>query len=113
MRTGTRRRWKDPIVALLGLPGLLGTMMIGAAAPAFAADVTMIAGSGTGGGYSGDGGRAIAARLSSPGGAAVAADGTIYFADKDNYRVRRIGTDGIITTIAGTGVLGELRNKPC
>lgn len=112
MRTCTRRRWKDPIVALLGLSGLLGTMMIGAAAPAFAADVTTIAGSGTGG-CSGDGGPAIAARLSSPGGMAVAADGTIYFADTDNYRVRRIGTDGIITTIASTGVLGERRNKPC
>ncbi len=112
MRTCTRRRWKDPIVALLGLSGLLGTMMIGAAGPAFAADVTTIAGSGTGG-YSSDGGPTIAARLSSPGGIAVAADGTIYFADKDNYRVRRIGTDGIVTTIAGTGVLGKRSNKPC
>lgn len=73
---------------------------------AFAADVTAIAGTGVGG-YAGDGGLAIAARLRSPHGMAVAADGTVYIADTDNYRVRRISPAGIITTVAGTGTWGD------
>src|SRR5262249_28943795 len=35
-----------------------------------------------------------------------ARDGTIYISDINNHRVRRVGTDGIITTVAGTGFLG-------
>src|SRR5204863_3030518 len=31
---------------------------------------------------------------------------TLYFAD-DNQRVRRVGTDGIIATVAGTGAFGS------
>jgi sugar lactone lactonase YvrE len=38
---------------------------------------------------------------------AVAADGTVYFADTDNYRVRRINTNGVIATIAGNGTFGD------
>lgn len=106
MRTRTRRQWGVPIVALLVLLGLVGAMAIDVATPAFAADVTTIAGTGTAG-PSGDGGPATAARLSSPSGMAVATDGTVYIADTDNHRVRRIGTDGIITTIAGNGSFGD------
>jgi uncharacterized protein (TIGR03437 family) len=32
--------------------------------------------------------------------------GNIYVADRTEYRIRRIGTDGIVTTVAGTGVAG-------
>ena len=53
-------------------------------------------------GYGGDGGPAIEAGLSSPGGLAVAPDGSLYIADTYNHRIRRVGTDGIITTVAGT-----------
>ena len=49
--------------------------------------------------YSGDGGPATVATLSNPSGIAVAADGTLYIADGGNRRVRRVGTDGIITTL--------------
>jgi uncharacterized protein (TIGR03437 family) len=36
----------------------------------------------------------------------TAPDGTIYFTDKYNHRVRKIGTDGKISTVAGTGEPG-------
>lgn len=64
--------------------------------------VTRIAGDGLGR-YAGDGGPAAAASLNTPVGIAVGPDGTIYVADVWNERVRRIGTDGIITTAAGGG----------
>ena len=72
--------------------------------------ITTIAGSGdTGfgkGGYSGDGGPATQARLNSPDGMVVDAQGNIYIADTYNHRIRRVGLDGVITTIAGTGAEG-------
>jgi RHS repeat-associated protein len=55
-------------------------------------------------GYSGDGGPATEARLSYPTGVALGAGGTLYIADYNNNRIRRVGIDGIITTVAGTGV---------
>ena len=53
--------------------------------------------------FAGDGGPALAALLHRPAGAAVAADGTIYFTDTVNHRVRKITPDGTISTTAGTG----------
>lgn len=58
------------------------------------------------GGFSGDGGPATAALLSYPNGVALGKDGSIYISDGGNHRIRRIGTDGIINTVAGTGVQG-------
>jgi sugar lactone lactonase YvrE len=57
-------------------------------------------------GYSGDGGPAIAASLNFPGGMTVTRDGTIYFADTGNNRVRAIWPSGTIATAAGTGQFG-------
>ena len=34
-------------------------------------------------------------------------DGSIYIADRDNNRVRRVDPSGIISTIAGTGTAGS------
>lgn len=47
------------------------------------------------------------AELNAPTGIAIDAAGNIYFCDTRNHRVRKIGTDGKIRTIAGTGEKGE------
>lgn len=54
-------------------------------------------------GYSGDGGPAIGASLNHPHGVAVDVAGSLYIADTDNNRIRKVGADGVITTIAGNG----------
>lgn len=55
-------------------------------------------------GMDGDGGPATAARLSDPRGLTVTADGGFLIADRGNGRVRRVGPDGVITTVAGAGL---------
>lgn len=64
--------------------------------------ISTVAGTGVPG-FSGDGGPAIAARLNFPSGIALGSAGDLYIADGD--RVRRV-VNGIITTVAGTGVPG-------
>ena len=64
--------------------------------------VTTIAGTGTAG-FTGDRGPAVNAQLNLPYGLALDGVGNLYVADFGNQRVRCIGTDGIITTVAGTG----------
>lgn len=59
-----------------------------------------------GGSALGDGGPATAARLRYPAAVAVAADGSVLIADSWDQRVRRVATDGSITTVAGTGTMG-------
>jgi len=58
--------------------------------------------------FSGDGGPATEASLNDPQDAIELADGSILIADTGNGRIRRIGTDGVITTVAGTGGGGVL-----
>jgi NHL repeat len=57
---------------------------------------------GTTKGLAGDGGPATQAKLDSPTDTTVLSDGTILVVDSGNHRIRRVGTDGRITTIAGT-----------
>jgi len=63
--------------------------------------IETVAGTGQAG-DSGDGGPATSAQLRFPSGLAVGGDGTLYVADTFNHRIRRVGQDGIIETIAGS-----------
>ena len=67
--------------------------------------ITTIAGNGTNG-FSGDGGAAINAQLNGPNGLAIDALGNIFISDVSNNRIRKIATNGIITTVAGNGIHG-------
>ena len=67
--------------------------------------ITTVAGNGKSG-FSGDGGPATSAELRYPTGVAVDAQGNLYIADTENYRVRKVTSAGVITTVAGTGSSG-------
>ncbi len=69
----------------------------------FTGRISTVAGSDT---AAGDGGQATAARLLSPSGVVFDAAGNLYVTDTNNNRVRRINREGVISTIAGTGVAG-------
>lgn len=70
--------------------------------------ITTIAGISTGTNhvFSGDGGPATMAALSLPSGVALDRLGDLYIADQGNLRIRKIDLNGIITTIAGNGLIG-------
>ncbi len=58
-------------------------------------------------GYYGDGALAIKATLNQPQGLLVDGSGNIFIADTGNQVIRKVGTDGNINTIAGTGDYGS------
>jgi DNA-binding beta-propeller fold protein YncE len=62
--------------------------------------VSTFAGSGTAGAQDGAG---AAAQLNRPHGMAIAEDGTIYVSDRGSHRVRAIGSNGQVRTLAGSG----------
>jgi sugar lactone lactonase YvrE len=72
--------------------------------------ITTVAGTGTPG-FAGDEDPATAAPLHLPTGVAMDSQGNLYIADSLNHRVRRVGVDGIITTVIGaepgSGSAGE------
>jgi uncharacterized protein (TIGR03437 family) len=67
--------------------------------------ISTVAGNGVPG-DSGDGGLAVNASLSDVTGLALDGAGNLYIADAGNRRIRKVTTNGIITTIAGTGIQG-------
>src|SRR5947209_4959658 len=51
-------------------------------------------------------GLAAQAQLYAPDAVALGPDGSLYIADSGNHRVREVGPDGTITTVAGNGFSG-------
>lgn len=88
-------KWIHTIVSLLAI----------ALSNALAGEVTTFAGTGRKG-FSGDGGPAAKAELNNPFAIARGPDGALYICDVDNHRVRRVATDGTISTIAGSAAKG-------
>ncbi|MES2837314.1 MAG: T9SS type A sorting domain-containing protein [Bacteroidota bacterium] len=68
-------------------------------------NITVVAGNGTIG-FGGDGLLAINAQLNYPEGVAADVLGNIYVSDTQNKRIRKVATDGVITTVAGNGNSG-------
>jgi hypothetical protein len=67
--------------------------------------ISTVAGNGTRG-YLGDGGAATNAELNAAWGVAVDASGNLFIADDSNSRIRKVDSNGIITTVAGNGTSG-------
>jgi Pro-kumamolisin, activation domain/Bacterial Ig-like domain (group 3) len=68
--------------------------------------ISTFAGNGAAG-YSGDGGLAVSAEMNRPYGLALDARGDLYFSDNGNCRIRKVDTQGIVTTVAGRGISCE------
>lgn len=66
--------------------------------------INTIAGNGLPG-STGDGGQALQASVTTPYAVAVDAQGNVYIAD-GLFRIRKVDTAGVITTFAGTGIMG-------
>ena len=93
--------YRGALVGLLALVLLLlATINSQAADPL--GTINTFAGTGNRG-YSGDGGLATLAQLGTPAGVAADALGNVYIVDADNHVVRKVDSNGIITTVAGTG----------
>ena len=57
-------------------------------------------------GFGGDGGAATGASLSLPLDVAADTAGNVFIADTGNARIRKVAANGVISTIAGTGLFG-------
>jgi hypothetical protein len=102
--------WAGPshklLFQLIVLGALLPEPVLGGAAPALPArSITTVAGQGKPG-YSGDGGPATNATLANPYGIVRGPDGALYLCEVDNHVVRRLGREGVLSTVAGNGQRG-------
>ena len=68
-------------------------------------DISTVAGNGTPG-FTGDNGSATQASLNRPIGIAIDDTGNLYMADRENGRIRKVDSAGVISTVAGNGVAG-------
>src|SRR6185437_13320322 len=101
------------IFLLFNLPGFAadpqGNLYFGISAYLWKVDfngnLTAIAGNGAGI-YSGDGGAATSAQITSPSAVAFDGHGNMFIAE-NGTRVRKVDSGGVITTIAGTGTSGD------
>ena len=69
-------------------------------------NISTFAGTGPAATSSGDGGPAASAALVTPLGVAVDKQGNVYIADQDGFVVRKVNTQGIISTVAGNNTSG-------
>ena len=83
-------------VAIVATAGLLATLPVEAETGV----ITTVAGKSPPG-YSGDGGPARDAQMNEPRMLTFDGAGTMYIVDTFNQVIRRVGTDGVITTLAG------------
>ena len=67
--------------------------------------ISTVAGNGTFG-FSGDGAAATSAELASPTNVAVDSSGNLYIVDSGSQRVRKVTTNGVISTVLGSGATG-------
>jgi RHS repeat-associated protein len=67
--------------------------------------ISTLAGTGVAG-ATGDGAAATTAQLNSPRKLLFDAAGSLYIADQQNHKIRKISSSGVITTVVGTGVAG-------
>lgn len=67
--------------------------------------VETVAGDGVAG-YAGDGGLSRQARINNPYGVALGPDRALHICEIGNHVIRRVDKDGVISTVAGTGVKG-------
>jgi len=83
---------------------IIGLFLFGFAGYVHAQIISTIAGSDSS--RLGDGGPATVARLNGPRNVTLDVLGNLYIADANLNRIRKVNSSGIISTIAGTGVLG-------
>ena len=69
--------------------------------------ITTVAGNGLYTPFSGDSGPATYAVLDQPSGVVLDGSGNMFIADTGNQRIRKVGINGIITTLAGGGQGGD------
>ena len=91
-------RWSCSALVLAAL-----SVAVAGAQPADGWTIETVAG---GSSYSGDGGPAVAAQLSSPYGVALDGAGNLFIADTSNQRIRKVDAAGRISTVAGDGTRG-------
>jgi hypothetical protein len=72
--------------------------------------ISTIAGTTGSSGFIGDGGNAVGAKLFQPRGLALDKNGALLIADTYNHRIRRVDSEGKISTIAGSGATGAAAN---
>lgn len=70
--------------------------------------LTTVAGTGTTGVSTGDGGQATSASVNNPSGIWADNQGNIYFSEGDSYKIHRIDSFGIISSFIGSGVSGSM-----
>jgi trimeric autotransporter adhesin len=95
-------------LAVVAIAGLAEGPVRASAFPVSGASIWTIAGGDGLPLFDGDGGPAVDATLAGSWGIAVDRAGNVFVADTGNSVVRRIDTNGIITTVAGNGTSGSL-----